>query len=252
MKTIKKILLIFTFYFFGYHFNPVYSQTNNWMISSEISPLSRSGNDRVLNNPSGLNLEWRNRVGFNLGEQTMMGLSASYRHYNLKERYKLPYPSELHYKLNNQLFGVGAFLTQYYQVAPRFYLQTSAYLQVEQGKGNYQITSPGHDGTPYSGVGAGTAYPPSIQENSTFRERNFFAGLEFGASYFLTSRWILQTNINLLQYENFRNAYAHKNIYHDVSKIPNAFRTLEQEGSGFSFLTDRSFVHLGVMVLLGK
>ncbi|KEO72402.1 hypothetical protein EL17_16795 [Anditalea andensis] len=221
----------------------VYSQTNNWMISSEISPLSRSGNERVLNNPSGLNMEWRNRVGFKLGEQTMMGLSASYRHYSLKEVIELPIGYE--YQLNNHLLGIGSFLTQYYHIAPRLHLQTTAYLQVEQGKGTYQNTSLGTGANASNGIMVGVLLPPHLIENNTFRERNFFAGLEFGGSYFITDRWIIQTNINLLQYENYRNTYV------DAPQTE-ITRPVEQEGSGFSFLTDRTIVHFGVMVLLGK
>jgi len=218
-----------------------YSQSNNWMISSEISPMSRSGNERVLNNPTASNLEWRNRVGFKLAEQTMMGLSASYRQYDLEESFfdVERFRSLYDYKLNNQMFGIGAFITQYYHITSRFHLQTTAYGHVEQGKGNYEssVLSGGFrlDNTPWQ------------LENTTFRERNFFAGLEFGASYFISPRWVLQTNINLLQYENFRNSAAGlKNPPYETT------RPLEQEGSGFSFLTNRPIIHLGVMILLGK
>lgn len=239
----KRILLIFTFCFFGYNFNPVYSQANNWIISTDISPMSRSGNNRVLNNPSGLNLEWRNRVGFKLSEQTMMGLSASYRHYDLKEiEYRFPdiksYP--LQHQVNNQLFGIGAFLTQYFHITPRFHLQTTAYLQVDQGKGTYKFYFlPEPNST--------LIFPTKLGEIKTYRERNIFTGLEFGASYFLTPIWVLHTNINLLQYEKFRNTIA------DQSTTPFEFtKSVEQDGSDFSFLTDRTIINLGVMVLLGK
>jgi len=225
-----------------------YSQSNNWMISSDATPLSRSGNERVLNNPSGLNLEWRNRVGFKLGEQTMMGLSTSYRHYDLKEITYLFPDAKVggrQYQTNNNLFGIGAFLTQYYHITPRFHLQTTAYLQVDQGKGTYKHYLLRSSDT--IGIGEGVLLPTQLVEMSTFRERNFFAGLEFGASYFLTPKWVLQTNINVLQYENFRNTLA------DQSNLPYGIsRPVEQDGSGVSFLTDRTIINLGVMVFLGK
>ena len=235
----KKYLLFSFFFCLTYQ---SFSQSNNWMISSEISPMSRSGNERVLNNPTASNLEWRNRVGIKLGEQTIMGLSASYRQYDLEE---IDHDKEMlytyGYKLNNQMFGVGAFITQFYHITSRFHLQTTAYGQVEQGKGNYESAI-------FGTFGLINMIPlPWPQENTTFRERNFFAGVEFGASYFITPRWVLQTNINLLQYENYRNAGA------DIKTQPSEMsRPLEQEGSGYSFLTDRTIVHLGVMVLLGK
>jgi len=93
----------------------------------------------------------------------------------------------------------------------------------------------------------GVLLPPGIIEHNKFRERNFFTGLELGASYFISQRWILQSNINLFQYENFRNAFA------DIKTPPSEItRPVEQKGSGFTFLTDRPIVHVGVMVLLGK
>lgn len=244
----KKFLLIFLFFIIGIHSKYVFSQSNNWMISSDISPLSRSGKDRVLNNPSGLNLEWRNRVGFKLGEQTMMGLSAGYRYYDLKEiTYMFPDAKVggRQYQTNNNLFGIGAFLTQYYHITPRFHLQTTAYLQVDQGKGTYKKYFLRSGDT--IGIGEGVLLPTQLVEITTYRERNFFAGMEFGASYFLTPKWVLQTNINLLQYENFRNTIA------DKSTSPSGItRPVEQDGSGFTFLTDRTIINLGVMVLLGE
>lgn len=210
--------------------------------------MSRSGNGRVLNNPTGSNLEWRNRVGFKIGEQTMLGLSASYREYSLEELaiYQSDSRSTYGYNLNNNLFGVGAYLTQYYHISSRFHLQTTAFGVLEQGKGSYESAIVGFRyGSP--GQFINIVPLPWPEENGTFRERNFFAGIEFGASYFITSRWIVQTNINLLQYENFRNSSS------TLLRTPSEkTRPLEQEGSGFSFLSDRAIVHLGVMVLLGK
>jgi len=237
MKNLLLISLFICLYF------PVYGQSNNWMISTDISTLSRSGNERVLNNPTGSNFEWRNRVGFKLGEQTMLGLSASYRQYDLEEIADYggsDFRSRYDYKINNQLLGLGTFLTQYYHISLRFHLQTTVYAQIEQGEGKYESND-------FGGGGLLVTIVPGPPENTTFRERNFFAGVEFGASYFITSRWIIQTNINLLQYENFRNSSA------ALHRTPSeSTRPLEQEGSGFSFLTDRAIINLGVMVLLGK
>jgi len=238
----KKHLLLYLFFCITYQ---SYSQSNNWMISTDISPMARSSNERVLNNPTGSNFEWRNRVGFKLGEQTMLGLSASYRKYDLEEIADYGNNEAMYrydYRLDNKLFGLGTFLTQYFHITSRFHLQTTAFAQVEQGKGNYESNVIG-----YSNPLANTIPLPWPEENTSFRERNFFAGLEFGASYFVTPRWILQTNINFLQYENFRNSSA------TLNRPPSeTTRPLEQEGGGFSFLTDRTIVHLGVMVLLGK
>ena len=172
----------------------------------------------------------------------MLGLSVSYRQYDLGEiaDYNNYVSYRYEYKINNQMLGVGTFLTQYFHISPRFHLQTTAYGQVEQGKGNYTSSM-------LTGGGSSVTVIPGPPLNTTFKERNFFAGLEFGASYFITSRWIIYSTMNLLQYENFRNSSS--TIQEPASE---STRPLEQEGSGFSFLTDRTIINLGVMVLLGK
>jgi len=67
---------------------------------------------------------------------------------------------------------------------------------VEQGKGQFVNTLETWS-CPSCIVNWMVPQPPYEVESSSYRERNFFAGAEFGASYFLSSRWLLQTNLTL-------------------------------------------------------
>jgi len=229
------------------------TQSNWWMISSEFSPVSRSSPDRVLNSTGASNLEWRNRIGFKLGEQTFMGISGSYRSTSVEEyaEYEDRYGfTGYRLTLGNNLLGIGTFVSQYFEISPRFHLQATAFGMVEQGKGQFVNTVEKISCPVCFENGFWGPYPPYEVENTSFRERNFFAGIEFGASYFLTARWLLQTNLTLFQYENFRNSGA--NLEGMNISENEAYRSINQEGSNFTFFTQRPVVHVGVIVMLGK
>jgi len=249
----KHLLYVFLLCLVFSTISNVQAQSNWWMISSEFSPVPRSSPDRVLNATGASNIEWRNRVGFKLGEQTFMGISGSYRSSSTEEYAEYEnqgFTTGYRYSLDNNLLGIGTFVTQYFEMSPRFHLQATAFGMVEQGKGQFVNTVERISCSTCLENGYWGNYPPFEQENTSYRERNFFAGAEFGASYFLTSRWLLQTNLTLLQYENFRNSGA---VFEGRESLEEAaHRPVNIEGSNFTFFTQRPIIHVGVMVMLGK
>jgi hypothetical protein len=85
--------------------------------------------------------------------------------------------------------------------------------------------------------------PGKIEERE-LREMNFYAGLDFGASYALTSSLALQSSVNLFQYENYRSAFPQGQQL--VTTSP-TYREIEQQGESFSTVLSRPIIHLGVL-----
>ena len=222
-----------------------------WKMFSELSPVSRSANDRVLHNPQSFNLEWRNKLGFRLDNQTFAGASLSLRHYNLTESAVTDLsnpPLNLNYQLNNTLLGGGIFITRFLRIKPNLFLHATAFGMVEQGRGKFSLTyetpicqncfEP-DNGIPLTQGGL-TAH------KTTFRERNKYAGIEVGSNFYVFPKIALFTSLTLLQYEVY-------NISNDQPDFQANFssdmrRPLDQKGNSFDFFTDRPVFHFGVLM----
>lgn len=230
------------------------------MISTEYAPSARSSNNRVLNSINTANGSWRTRLGFKLGEQTFLGISGNYRSYTVREkaRYNLEFDgsplmnASFGYHHSNNLLGIGAFLTQYFQMTEKLHLQVSPFGVVEQGRGRFRINMEslacvtcGNLGNEY----APNNYPIEI-ENTGFREQIYTAGLDFGASYFIAPRILVQGNLTMFIYEMHRTSSANLDRMYGMPK--EVHRPLLQGGENFNFLGEIPVVHFGMMFLIGK
>jgi len=186
---------------------------------------------------------------------TALGLIVNYRHYNSQEAttYNLEtaYSSYSYdYNISNSLWGTGAFMTRFLQITKKFQLQATLFGLYEAGAGNYNMTLQGFDCPSCSTPGFNIGVRTGDIENLTIKERNFFAGLDLGASYAVSSRIALLTGINLVQYENFSISDGNR-ISPALSTSP-LYRQLDVQGSNFTFAVNRPLIHLGMMVVLNK
>jgi len=248
----KKLLLTFTLVcLFAFH---VLAQAPQWTFSTGFSPISRSDNSRVLENPyHKTNWEWMNRGGIMVNDRTIVGIMGMIRSYNVQEMasYHYDYGATEDYKFetDNLLWGTGPFITKYFSLGDRFEFQTTAFGLFEQGKGDFttdyvRLVCPNCN---ESAIENYVAPQYGEIERLEYRERNLYAGLELGLNYFLVERIAVQGNLTLLQYENYDNKIV------DGEKLENPIpveRNVEPSGSDFIFFTDRPVFHLGVMLLL--
>lgn len=247
MKHILRVgllLMLCTISFTGY------SQENRWRLFSEVSPVSRSSNERVLNTPTSFNLEWRNRLGIRLDKKTYAGGTLSIRNYRLIElaesQQTTPFP-DLNYELNNTPLGIGVFITRFAQIKPKLYLHATAFGMIELGRGKYNFT---YD-TPYCrdcfnfGNGSQPSVPNTTTEINSFKERNLYTGIEVGSKFYILPKIAVYTSITLIQYEVFKtwtdNSEFQANLFSDMK------RPLIQSGRNFTFLTDRPIFHFGAL-----
>lgn len=222
-----------------------------WKLFSDLSPVSRANIERVLNSPQSLNLEWRNKLGYRLDDQTYAGVSLSYRHYQLKEAavsYE-SFPSlNVNYQLKNNLLGTGIFITRFAQIKPRLFLHATAFAMVEQGKGNFRLTY----ATPicldcFEFDNETPQIQPSLTTHqTTFRERNRYAGIEVGSNFYVFPRIAFFTSITLLQYEVYNTSSDQPDFQANLNS--DMRRPIIQKGNSFNFFTDRPIFHFGVLL----
>jgi hypothetical protein len=237
------IFLCFVFY-------PGHCQENRWRLFSEVSPVSRSANDRVLNNPSAFNFEWRNRLGFRLDKQTFAGATLSYRNYQLNEQSVSQLSGQslaLDYQLNNNLFGAGIFITRFLQIKPKLFLHATAFGMMELGNGKYTLT---YDTpfcqdcfTPQNG-------PVLTQQDITssktsFKEQNKYVGIEVGSKFYVLPKIAFYTSLTLFQYEVFHTSTVNPEFQDGLPS--DMRRPLIQSGHSFNFFTDRPIFHFGAL-----
>lgn len=227
-----------------------YCQENRWRLFSEVSPVSRSANDRVLNNPNSFNFEWRNRLGFRLDKQTFAGATLSFRNYQLNEQAEShqSIPSvALDYRLNNNLIGAGIFITRFLQIKPKLYLHATAFAMMEQGRGQYSLT---YD-TPFcrdcfnSGNGSLTYQSDLSSVNTTYREQNKYAGIEVGSKFYILPKIAFYTSLTLMQYEVYQTSTENPGF--QAGLLTDMRRPLIQSGRSFNFFTDRPIFHFGAL-----
>jgi len=225
-------------------------QENRWRLFSEVSPVSRSSNERVLNNPTAFNLEWRNRLGFRLNKQTFAGATVSYRNYRLNEQAISQLSAQslaVDYQLNNNLLGAGIFITRFLQIKPKFFLHATAFGMMELGRGKYALT---YD-TPYCKDcfipqnGPLISQPDKSSSNISFLEQNKYAGLEVGSKFYILPKIALYTSLTLLQYEVFHTST--KDTEFQAGLAPEMRRPLIQSGRSFNFFTERPIFHFGAL-----
>lgn len=253
----KKLFFIILFIWF-YPVLNVSGQTvgSEWIFFSELSPTSRSGENRILpNSNDNFHLEWRNRIGIMVNSNTALGIMVNYRYYNNYEpvTYLLEnsYSSYSYdYTVKNNLWGTGAFMTRFFQINKRIQLQATLYGLYEMGNGNYNMTLQGYNCPNCFTSGFNFGVRTGDIENMTFKERNFFGGLDLGASYTLNSRIVVTTGINLVQYENY--SISDGNRISPALSSSALYRQLDLHGSNFTFAINRPIFHLGMMVVLSK
>ncbi|KEO72324.1 hypothetical protein [Anditalea andensis] len=229
---------------------------SQWVLFSEFSPYSRTGENRILpNSREHSNLEWRNRIGKMVNSHTALGLILNYRHYNYNEpvTYLLENPSSsfsYQYSVKNSLLGTGAFMTRFFQIHKRIQLQASLYGVYEWGEGSYTMTLQDYQCAGCFTNGLNFGVRTGDIENQTLKERNFFGGLDFSVSYAISPRINLLTGINLLQYENYSISEG-KRIAPTLGTSV-LYRQLNVKEYGISTIFDRPIMHFGIVVSLPK
>jgi len=250
----KKLLFVILLIWFWPVIN-VSGQTSesSWLLFSELSPTPRTGKSRILpNSDHNFNLEWRNRVGKMVNSNTAVGLTLNYRNYSNQEPITFvldnSYSSYSYdYKVRNNLWGTGAFMTRLIPIHKRFQLQATVYGLYETGNGNYNMLLQAYNCPSCFSNGYNFMRTGDI-ENLTYKERNFFAGLDLGTSYTLNSRFSLLAGINLIQYEN--------HFISDGNRISPAlfssalYRQIDREGNTFTTIFNRPIIHVGMMLVL--
>jgi len=225
-------------------------QENRWRLFSEVSPVSRSSNERVLNSPNSFNFEWRNRLGFRLDRQTFAGATLSFRNYQLNEQAvsQLSVPSlGLDYQLNNNLFGAGIFITRFLQIKPKFFLHATAFGMMELGKGKYELTYE----TPlcrdcFFPQNAPLSSQQDITSSKTsFKEQNKYVGLEVGSKFYVLPKIAVYTSLTLMQFEFFNTSTDNPGFQDGL--LSDMRRPLIQSGRSFNFFTDRPIFHFGAL-----
>lgn len=137
----KKLLL--TFMLASLYAFDAYAQSSKWMILSGFSPVSRSADNRILENPSDEKAwEWMNRGGWMLNDGISVGVTGTVRYQTNKQM--TTYEGDLitstyERKIIDNLFGVGPFVTKFFTLSSRFSLQTTLFGLAEFGKGTFKI-----------------------------------------------------------------------------------------------------------------
>jgi len=229
---------------------------SGWILFSELSPTPRNGKNRVLPNAiNNFNLEWRNRVGKMVNSQTAMGIIGSYRSYSHFEPLTFVLDQSFSsysydYKVRNDLWGAGAFMTRFIQIHPRVQLQATLFGLYESGSGNYNMVLQGFNCPSCFTSGINSNMRTGDIENLAFRERNIFGGLDLGISYSLNTRIGLLAGINLIQYENYFISDGNR-ISPSLSSSA-LYRQIDRQGDTFTSVFDRPILHLGMMIGIGK
>lgn len=222
-----------------------------WKLFSDLSPVSRANIDRVLNSPQNLNLEWRNKLGYRLDDQTYAGVSLSFRHYQLKEAaisFESFPPLNLNYQLTNNLLGTGIFITRFAQIKSKLYLHATAFAMMEQGRGNYRLmyeTPICHDCFEFDNE-TPLIQPAITSHQSSFRERNRYAGIEVGSNFYVFPKIAFFTSLTLLQYEVYNT--SDDQLEFQAHLPPDMRRPFIQKGNSFNFFTERPIFHFGVLL----
>jgi len=229
---------------------------SDWIIFSELSPTPRSGNNRILKNTNdNFHLEWRNRIGKMINNNTVIGLMGNYRQYSYTEAvtYSLEFGSATYsydYTSKNTLWGTGPFVTRFFQLSSRLQLQATLFGLYEAGKGSYNMTLTGFDCPSCSTPGFSFAGKTGNIENQGYREKNFYGGLDLGISYALTPRLSLLSGINLVQYENY--SITDGNRISPTLYSSALYRQLQVKGNEATVVFNRPIIHFGIMLVLGK
>lgn len=222
---------------------------SRWKVSSDLSPVSRADNKKVLNNPQSFNLEWRNKLGLKLDNQTYAGISLSYRHYQLSEVAvsSESFPSlNLNYRLKNNLLGTGIFITRFLQVKPKLFLHATAFGMIEQGRGDYKLDylTPICQDCFESQIELPLLQTALTTHETTFRERNRYGGIEVGSNFHLFPRIAFFTSLTLLQYEVYNT--SDEPLEFQTHLPYDMRRPLIQKGNSFHFFTERPIFHFGI------
>jgi hypothetical protein len=132
-----------TFVFAFFFLLPFTLNAQQWVVSSEISPTSRMGNKQVLSNAdTHFNLDWRNRLGMDIGNQFFLGMQANVKRYKNEENFiysptgSQDFTSVYDLNLSNTLWGVGPFLTKKIKINSKMTFLTTVFASVEQGSGS--------------------------------------------------------------------------------------------------------------------
>lgn len=232
------------------------SVKSEWVLFSELSPTSRSGENKILpNSKDNFHIEYRNRIGKMVSANTAIGLIINYRHYNNSEPviYTLENSNSSYsydYNVKNNLWGTGAFITRFAQLNNRIKIHASLYGLYELGNGNYNMTLKGYDCPSCFTDGFNFGGRTGDIENITIKERNFFAGLDMGISYSINSAISLLTGINLVQFENY--SISDGNRISPTLNSSALYRQVDVQGNTFTTVFNRPIIHLGMMVVLNK
>ncbi|MBS9523797.1 hypothetical protein KI659_07190 [Litoribacter alkaliphilus] len=224
----------------------------NWLISSEISPTSRTNAYKKLPQAqSDSNWEWRNQFGKFITPNLVVGLSAGLRTYSISETVNVVdsnYSSDYLAKVENTLWQGGVFLTRFFSLSPRWKLQSTLYGTYEQGRGDYDVELLGYNCSAcFSPGGQNRNFTLGSRFERELRERNFYTGVDFGVSYLLTPSVSLQTSLNLFQFETFESFFPRGQ---QLNPDRASYRPIEQQGNGFSTVINRPIVHFGFSLLL--
>jgi len=225
-------------------------QENRWRLFSEISPVPRASNERVLNNPNSFNVEWRNKLGFRLDKKTFAGATLSFRNYQLNEQAlsQMSIPQlAVDYQINNNLIGGGLFVSRFLQIKPKLFLHATAFGLMELGRGKYELT--------YNKPLCRDCFNPqngpilAIQEvtieKTLYLERNTYAGIEVGSKFYILPKIALYTSLTLFQYEWYNTSTENPNFQDAL--IMDMKRPLIQSDHSFNFFTERPIFHFGAL-----
>ncbi len=211
------------------------AQKSLWNFSTGISPISRSGSERIFENPyHRLNMEWTNRAGIMVNDNLNLGLMGNIRYHSGKWRRFCQLLYDLQAK--NTLWGTGPFLTRYFTLGDRFEIQATAFCLFEQGRGTFGAIRNDYVCPNCAEVQSFLISPNPVEPKKySYKERNLFAGIELGGNYFLKERIAIQGTLTLFQFED----YETKFVGEEPSEFVNPKEYVGKSGNGFVFFTER-------------
>ncbi|MDO9551101.1 hypothetical protein [Rhodonellum sp.] len=230
---------------------------SRWIFISEFSPSFPTDKAKILENPyQSQSLEWRNSLGMRIFGEMFIGFNVTFRSYNQKETAIYPdnepsgITSTYNYNLENKLFGMGPFITKFFEVSPNFYLTATVLANLEQGRGKQSILKDTNCQNCFENTSnVNFTGESNVILNREFKELVLYGNAEVGLIYLINPSLAVNANLMLFRYE--RNSSRSGKSRVDDSRGAEVDRKVNVSNRGISHVMERPILRIGIVIPLG-
>ena len=199
-----KILFLSFFIFILFYPTELHAQKGTYQWTSEWSPFNRLGNSKLFDEGERNTLEWRNRVGKNVGDKFYLGMQGNLTRFSSKGFFKVVNQSSFSTTYADQhqstFWGIGPYVTKHWNFSEKFLFSATAYMLAEFGSGNYSLVMEGFSCPNCLSIVA----LPAKMHDQKIRERSISSGIDIGGSYKLSRQLAFSVTANIFQFVDYR------------------------------------------------